>query len=162
MKRPMIHLMVGIPYSGKSTYIRNQEALSALTVVDTDSFIEKRAKELGTSYGAIFDCMIGEATELRDWNVDIAIKKDRSFVVDQTNITKATRAYWIELARKHRYNITAYVFALPSDEGKLLARREARADKLIPISVLADMINAFEVPTLEEGFTEIIHVNGYA
>ena len=80
MKRPMIHLMVGIPYSGKSTYIRNQKALSALTVVDTDSFIEKRAKELGTSYGAIFDCMIGEATELRDWKVDIAIKKDRSFV----------------------------------------------------------------------------------
>ena len=162
MKRPMIHLMVGIPYSGKSTYIRNQEALSALSVVDTDSFIEKRAKDLGTSYGALFDCMIGEAIELRDWKVDIAIKKDRSFVVDQTNLTKAGRAYWVELAQKHRYNITAYVFALPTDEAQLLARREARADKLIPIGVLAEMISSFEAPDEEEGFTSIVHIDGYA
>ena len=42
--RPTIHLMVGLPYSGKSTYIRNHPTLSALSVVDSDSYIEKKAK----------------------------------------------------------------------------------------------------------------------
>ena len=53
--RPTIHLMVGLPYSGKSTYIRNPPTLSALSVVDSDSYIEKKAKAENTSYGAIFD-----------------------------------------------------------------------------------------------------------
>lgn len=160
--RPTIHLMIGLPYSGKSTFIRRHPTLSALSIVDSDSFIEKKAQAEHTSYGAIFDREIKEALKHRDWLAQNLIKKDRSFIVDQTNLTKDARAHWIELARKHCYNITAYVFALPSDEKQLLARREMRTDKVIPIAVLADMITAFELPTKDEGLTQIVHVNGYA
>lgn len=159
--RPTIHLMVGLPYSGKSTYIRNHPSLSALTVVDSDSYIEKKANERKTSYNAIFDALIDEATTYRDWLAEVCFKKDRSFVVDQTNLTKATRAPLVEAARKHGYRIVAYDFQLPADESQLLARRTQRSDKVIPISVLAEMIASHERPNEEEGFTEIIHINGY-
>ena len=159
--RPTIHLMVGLPYSGKSTYIRNHPTLSALSVVDSDSFIERRAIEEQNSYGAIFDREIGEAIKHRDWLTQVLIKKGRSFVVDQTNLTQSTRTHWIKLAQQHHYRIVAYVFALPPTEAAMLTRRNQRTDKVIPIEVLADMIRTYEEPDELEGFSEIFRINGY-
>ena len=159
--RPTIHLMVGLPYSGKSTYIRNHPTLSTLSVVDSDSYIEKKAKAENTSYGAIFDREIEAALKYRDWLTQKLIRQQRSFIVDQTNLTRMARAHWIELAQKHHYRIVAHVFALPSDESQLLARRQRRVDKVIPIAVLAEMISAYEMPSLDEGFSEILWIDGY-
>ena len=159
--RPTIHLMVGLPYSGKSTYIRNHPTLSALSVVDSDSYIEKKAKAENTSYGAIFDREIEAALKYRDWLTQKLIRQQRSFIVDKTNLTRIARAHWIELAQKHHYRIVAHFFALPSDESQLLARRQRRVDKVIPIAVLADMIVSFEEPSDNEGFIEIVQVDGY-
>lgn len=159
--RPTIHLMVGLPYSGKSTYIRNHPTLSTLSVVDSDSYIEKKAKAENTSYGAIFDREIEAALKYRDWLTQKLIRQQRSFIVDQTNLTRMARAHWIELAQKHHYRIVAHVFALPSDESQLLARRQRRVDKVIPIAVLAEMISAYEMPSPDEGFSEILWIDGY-
>ena len=159
--RPTIHLMVGLPYSGKSTYIRNHPTLSALSVVDSDSYIEKKAKAENTSYGAIFDREIEAALKYRVWLTQKLIRQQRSFIVDQTNLTRIARAHWIELAQKHHYRIVAHVFALPSNESQLLGRRQRRIDKVIPIAVLAEMITTYEMPSEDEGFSEILWIDGY-
>ncbi|MBO7173805.1 MAG: ATP-binding protein [Burkholderiaceae bacterium] len=160
--RPTLYLMVGIPYSGKSTFIRNHPTLSALSVVDSDSLIEKRAQAEQTTYSAIFNREIEAALKYRDWHVQKLIRQQRSFIVDQTNLTRIARAHWVELAQKHHYRIVVFAFALPRDESQLLARRQQRADKVIPIEVLADMIQAFEDPNESEGFSSIVRVDGYA
>ncbi len=159
--RPTIYLMVGLPYSGKSTFVQNHPMLSALTVVDSDSYIEKRALKENRSYGVIFGETIGLALAYRDELVEKCFKRKSSFVIDQTNVTKESRARWIEWANRHRYRIVVYSFALPPDEDALMERIKKRSNKVIPLSVLADMIGQYEKPSLIEGFDSVVEIDTF-
>ena len=46
---PTVFVMVGLPYSGKSTYIKKDKNLRKLPILDTDSYIENYAKEKNKS-----------------------------------------------------------------------------------------------------------------
>jgi tRNA uridine 5-carbamoylmethylation protein Kti12 len=49
------------------------------------------------------------------------------------------------------------VFKTPDPE-ELSRRLASRPGKIIPEEIVQDMINKFEMPTLEEGFVKIWHV----
>ena len=79
----------------------------------------------------------------------------KSFVVDQTNLTKQSRAKWVEKAHENGYKIIAVVFK-PLDDITLKERIRKRKDKVIPIEVLTDMKKRYTIPTYDEGFDEIL------
>ena len=153
-KSSNIILLVGLPYSGKSTFVRNY--LDNIDIVDTDSYIEKVAKNSNKTYGEVFYDNIKKATLVMNNKVRTLIANKKSFVVDQTNLTKKSRAKWVEKAHENGYKIIAVVFK-PLDDITLKERIRKRKDKVIPIEVLTDMKKRYTIPTYDEGFDEILY-----
>jgi predicted kinase len=144
--------MVGVPGSGKSTWIRNQIWALGLTVVSTDVLVEQEAWRQGKTYNDVFDEYMPTAVKLMADQVVQAREAGHDIIWDQTSTTVASRA------RKFRmlpdYQHIAVVFPTPKAD-ELAARLASRPGKIIPDHVVSNMIDQFEQPTLEEGFDEI-------
>jgi predicted kinase len=52
---PTLYVLVGVPGSGKSTWIAQQDWARDCAVVSTDNFVEDYAKQVGSSYSEVFD-----------------------------------------------------------------------------------------------------------
>ena len=61
---PTVYVLVGVPGSGKSTWIRNQIWALGLTVVSTDAFVEQEAHRQGKTYNEVFDEYMPTAVKL--------------------------------------------------------------------------------------------------
>ena len=144
--------MIGVPGSGKSTWIKNQDWALGLTVVSTDDFVESYAKTQGKSYSEVFDDYMPTAVDLMSKVVVHAREHGHDVIWDQTSTTVKSRA------RKFRmlpdYEHIAVVFKTPEKE-ELARRLASRTGKNIPDHVMRSMIDHFERPTQEEGFREI-------
>jgi predicted kinase len=80
------------------------------------------------------------------------------FVVDNTNITKADRQRYIEMAKPLGFRITCYYF--PAVVKEVLARNKQRIGKaMIPVPGIFGALKRLQVPTLDEGFTKLYHVS---
>jgi len=149
---PTVYVLVGVPGSGKSTWIRNQDWALGLTVVSTDAFVEDYARSQGKTYSEVFEEYMPTAVDLMAKQVVFAREHGHTIIWDQTSTTVASRA------RKFRmlpdYEHIAVVFQTP-DEEEHQRRLKTRPGKVIPEAVLFDMVWNFEMPTEEEGFKEI-------
>jgi len=50
-----LYVLVGVPASGKSTWVKNQIWALGLNVVSTDTFVEDYAKVQGKTYSEVFE-----------------------------------------------------------------------------------------------------------
>ena len=152
MVKPRCYQLVGVPGSGKSTWLANQEWAHECVMVSTDEFVEARAKFLGLTYREIFDDYMPTAIGLMMEKVIDAREQDRDIIWDQTSTTLTSRQ------RKFKalpyYEHIAVVFPTPNVQ-ELERRLNSRPGKEIPANVVADMIENFIMPTIDEGFTEI-------
>ena len=83
-----------------------------------------------------------------------AIKNRHDIVLDQTNLTKKSRAR--KMAQLPRaYKKYAVFFPVP-EEVEWKRRLSARPGKCIPQSVLDDMQRGLELPSVAEGFDEVM------
>ena len=152
MKQTKLYVLVGVPGSGKSTWIKNQDWALGLTVVSTDAFVEDYARAQGKTYSEVFEEYMPTAVNLMADQVVRARELGHTIIWDQTSTTVASRA------RKFRmlpnYYAIAVVFRCP-DADELVRRLSSRPGKIIPLDVVESMIKNFEIPTEEEGFKEI-------
>jgi predicted kinase len=149
---PKVYVLVGVPGSGKSTWIAQQDWARDCSIVSTDRWIEMFARELGRTYSEVFDLFMPAAVRAMSAQVALAQQQGRDIVWDQTSVSVASRAK--KFASLPNYEHVAVVFATP--EPAELARRLAqRPGKVIPESVVQHMINTFELPTESEGYREI-------
>jgi predicted kinase len=82
------------------------------------------------------------------------IRSGRSFVVDNTNAKRATRAPYIQQAKAAGFQIRCYFFDTPVRTA--IGRNNHRKDKKpIPVPAILRAAKALEPPTLDEGFDEI-------
>lgn len=144
--------LVGVPCAGKSTWVAAQDWVQDMPVISTDKFVEDYAKEQGKTYSEVFEEYMPIAVRLMANQALICQANNLDVIWDQTSTTIASRK------RKFNtlpgYEHIAVVFGTP--EAEELARRLAsRPGKTIPDEVMRNMIDNFEMPTLEEGFTEI-------
>jgi predicted kinase len=144
--------MVGVPGSGKSTWIAQQEWARDCVVVSTDRWIEIFAREVGRTYSEVFDLFMPAAVRAMSAQVALAQQQGRDIIWDQTSLTPGSRAK--KFASLPDYEHVAVVFATPEPQ-ELARRLAARPGKHIPDSVMQNMISTFEQPELEEGFAEI-------
>jgi predicted kinase len=147
--------LVGVPGSGKSTWLKNQDWALGLTVVSTDVFVEDYAKAQGKTYSEVFDEYMPTAVDLMSKVVVHAREHGHDIIWDQTSTTVKSRARKFRMLRDYEH--IAVVFSTP-DRDELSRRLAGRPGKNIPDHVMRSMIDGFEMPTEDEGFTEIWRV----
>lgn len=149
---PKCYQLVGIPGSGKSTWVANQDWVKDCVVVSTDYFVEKFARRLGKTYSEVFADVMPRCIRLMMRRVRIAEAKRQDIIWDQTSTSLVSRIR--KFSALPNYEHIAVVFKTP-DEEELNRRLGARPGKNIPKDVIDLMICGFEEPSEEEGFKEI-------
>ncbi len=147
--------MIGVPGSGKSTWIRNQIWALGLTVVSTDTFVEDYARAQGQTYNEVFQDYMPRAVDLMAQQVVFAREHGHSVIWDQTSTTVASRRKKFRMLPDYEH--VAVVFGTP-EPAELARRLAGRPGKSIPDHVMLSMLQNLKEPTLEEGFQEIWHV----
>lgn len=147
-----LYVLVGVPASGKSTWIKDQIWALGLTIVSTDAFVEDYARSQGKTYSEVFDEYMPTAVELMAEQVVRARELGHDIIWDQTSTTIATRAKKLRMLPD--YYAIAVVFRTP-DRDTLDRRLISRPGKSIPRHVVDNMISNWEEPTEDEGFKEI-------
>ena len=152
MNTPKLYVLVGVPGSGKSTWVANQEWAKDCAYISTDHYVEKFARRLGKTYSEVFDLVMPRAVNLMAKAVISARSKGKNIIWDQTSTTINSRKRKFNMLRK--YYAIAVVFKTPA-AAELEQRLANRPGKNIPQSVMDSMINNFQMPTKDEGFKEI-------
>ena len=152
---PKCYQLIGVPGSGKSTWIKNQVWALGLTVVSTDMWVEIYAKEQGKTYSEVFNDYMPTAVDLMAKQVVKARELGHTIIWDQTSTTVKSRTRKFNMLPNYAH--IAVVFETPS-RLELNKRLASRPGKEIPNVVIEGMRASFEMPTLEEGFTEIWNV----
>lgn len=147
---PVLYMLIGVPGSGKSTWIKNNK--HDAVVISTDDYVERAAEKQGKTYSEVFKDVIGFATDQMEKDIIQAVRNERDIIWDQTNLTAKSRK--AKLAKiPDDYHKVAVFFPVPKD---LRDRLASRPGKTIPEPVVLSMINQLQPPTKEEGFDEIV------
>lgn len=149
---PKCYQLIGVPASGKSTWVNNQEWAKDCCIISTDYWVEEEAKRQGKTYSEIFKDYMPRAVELMAANVVSAREMGNDIIWDQTSTTIASRARKFNMLPDYEH--IAIVFKTP-EKRELERRLESRPGKEIPAFVIEQMIDGWQEPTEEEGFKEI-------
>jgi predicted kinase len=147
-------LLVGPTLSGKSTWIRNN--YPTINVISRDEIVMEVA---GTrDYNKAFETVDQKLVDrvLAERLTDANLTKT-STIVDMTNMTVKRRSQTLRYFDDNFYKI-AVVFPILSDEQYQMRNidRNSKENKWIPPSVIKSMIDSYQEPTSDEGFSKII------
>lgn len=158
MSNPVLYMLVGVPGSGKTSWIDTAEFQKGhdTIIVSTDDYIEQIASLRNTTYDKVFKELIKDAERHMYEDLSWAIEHNTNIVWDQTNITSKTRKKKLSMIPKH-YKKVGIFFPTPPDE-ELNKRLSSRPGKNIPEYVMDSMIEMIEQPTLSEGF-DVVRVS---
>ena len=152
---PKCYQLIGVPGSGKSTWVKNQIWALGLSVVSTDNFVEAYANQQGKTYNEVFKDYMPIAVRLMANQAEICRANGVDVIWDQTSTTIASRARKFNMLPDYEH--IAVVFRTP-DINVLKKRLASRPGKEIPWEVVQAMIDNWDEPYEEEGFKEIWRV----
>ena len=158
--RPVVWLMIGVPYAGKSTYVATHPELSALPVLSFDDEIMHVTHGHYEKWAEAAE----RASELLEKRKTRLIAAGRSFVIDMTNLLAAEGR--IPLIRElHAAGFAVKGIVLePPPLDELVRRMKARPMKKVPPEAVAKMFARWEAepPSEAEGFDELISIGAKA
>jgi predicted kinase len=149
---PKCYQLIGVPGSGKSTWVANQEWKDNCYYISTDKHVEAYAEAHGKTYSEVFNDYMPTAVENMVEEVIRAREGGMDIIWDQTSTTIASRVKKFRMLPDYEH--IAVVFETP-DRIELKRRLASRPGKIIPEVVVEGMLASFEIPTEEEGFTQI-------
>lgn len=152
------YILVGHSYTGKSSFIKNQKDIFVkkdFVIISSDFYLEAHMQHYNKSYDEVWKEHIKEVTKRSDEDFKSAIQFGYDIIIDKTNMSKKSRAKWIKPLLKADYDIVCIVFKHLSEK-ELHLRRVARPDKFISDYIIEDMINRYEEPCINEGFSHIM------
>jgi predicted kinase len=149
---PKCYQLIGVPGSGKSTWVAEQDWAITCAHISTDKWVEIYAKEVGRTYSEVFTDFMPTAVDLMAKEVVVAREMGRDIIWDQTSVNIKSRNRKFNMLPDYEH--IAIVFKTPEHK-ELMRRLMNRPGKEIPDHVIASMIASFEMPTEEEGFKEI-------
>lgn len=154
---PMFVMLVGVPASGKSTWVTENTKIGTF-VYSTDYLLDEWAKEANSTYNEVFKRFIDRATSICNDRLKSVIEKNEDIIWDQTNLTVKSRKSKMSKIPSH-YERVAIYFPTPAGE-EHKRRLESRPGKTIPAHILKNMIESIEVPSHDEGFDRVLVYEG--
>ncbi len=150
-----VTIMIGLPCSGKSTYVKASHANDIK--ISRDDIIVEFGEQLGLSYNESFNHFNGKKSsiindELQS-RINDAKNSNKNIVIDMTNLGSKSRLKWFKIF--DNYNIDAVVF-LP--ELSIIKNRNierSSTGKFISDDVYTDMMKRLQLPLYSEGFDNI-------
>lgn len=146
--------LIGVPGSGKSTWVAHQEWADKCAYISTDTWVEDYARDMGKTYNEVFKEYMPEAIDMMINDVVKARVMNKDIIWDQTSTTVKSRKKKFNMLPDYEH--IAVVFRTPESE-ELAKRLASRPGKNIPDYVVRTMIDGWEEPTLAEGYSEIMY-----
>ena len=154
---PKCYILIGVPGSGKSTWIKEQEFLDDTWVMSTDNIIEAIASMCGMTYNECFSDLIKFADKVMWADLKLAAEDGDTIYIDRTNMSEKSRKKFISFLKPYGYTFEAIDFETPEDE-EWERRLASRPGKTIPKHVLEAMADNYEMPLMSEGFEKITFI----
>ncbi len=142
-KHPILYMMIGMPGSGKSTYI--QKHLLKLPVLCKDIM---RLDIFRQEYDQAHEIHISRISKYLS---DILADNKISFILDETNLKSMRREKIIELYKDKMYIVGICICA------SLEKCKERRLH--FPEGIMKQKWEEFELPTMNEGFDELLIID---
>lgn len=150
-------IMVGIPCSGKSSYIKKY--FPNYKIISFDDKVTKIAECGKLSYVEAYSSIEQQTfIDLMWYEFLWAIENNENIVLDDTFTKRSSREFWLKQAPKH-YIKSAIVLHI--DNETYQKRKSLRPEKVIPDGAIVRMLLEYEKPTIAEGFDEIKKVKNY-
>ncbi|HEY1494480.1 MAG TPA: AAA family ATPase [Candidatus Solibacter sp.] len=138
-----IVVMVGLPGSGKSTYLERIGAAGLSSDLIRKLLADDETDQ--TIHARVFQT-IRYLLEQR-----LEIGRPVTYI-DATSLTPEERAPYIEIGRAHGCEVEAVFFDVPL---AVCMERNARRHRVVPAEALAKMAAKLVPPGVEEGFTRV-------
>ncbi len=162
MTTKFAHILVGLPATGKTTWVTKQQklALEPAVMVSSDYEIESIAKRRGMTYNDVFKdkSLLSLAMSRMYEALELAKDQNRDIIWDQTNLSVKKRRSILGRI-PNGYRKIAVVFEPPQFrkfEAEWKTRLDSRPGKNLPRKVLLDMWDQFTWPCVSEGFDVVV------
>jgi len=157
--KKVLVLLVGHPLSGKSTFLK-QNNIPNDVIISRDNIILDMANT--HNYNDAWNVVDQKEVDTRLRNVINELSQSSTtslVVIDMTNLTVKGRKRILNKFGNDFYKIAIIFPILSLDE--IIDRNNKRMlqeNKHIPIEVIKNMKNIYEIPTLNENLNEIINI----
>lgn len=143
-------MLVGLPGSGKSTYVEKKK--DSYNVFSSDALrLEMFGDETSQDHNAeVFDELHKRIYE--------SLKNHKSCIYDATNLSRKRRRNFLKTISNFDY-VVKYAFVFATDIEVCLAHNKSR-DRVVPEDVILNMYKKITIPRIEEGF-DLIRVIPY-
>ena len=155
-----IIMMVGLPGVGKTfwaTKYANDHPEKKYCILGTNTIMDKM-KVMGLmrkrNYHGRWDALIKQATDTLNKMFKIAERKNRNYILDQTNVYFSARRRKISNFRGYR-RIAAVVVTTDEVLKERTAKREKEEGKIVPESAVLEMKANFVLPEIGEVFDDV-------
>ena len=148
-----LYITVGLPGSGKSTYVKNFIKDKDIEYLSSDSLraVYGKSEEDQTVTPLVFGHIKKKVDEL--------LKDGKNVLVDATSVNRKERSDYINTAKKYGAKVVAIVFKM--NRQGLIDRNKKRGEqggRVVPDFVIDKMLAKFEEPSYSEGIDVIIYV----
>lgn len=151
---PKCTILIGVPGSGKTTWMQNQEWIDSMYIASTDDVIELVVDQFCITYNEGFKDLIKFAEKVMWRELELAAVDGDPIYIDRTNMTAKSRKRFIDMLKPYGYEFEAVVFSTP-DASEWKQRLDSRPFKTIPQDAIDRMVTSYEQPTEAEGFSAI-------
>ena len=148
----VLHLMVGVQGSGKSTYSKKLNQEYGYKIISSDEVRKMHPDwEEVKVFPEVYRLCANE------------LKEGRDVIFDATNITPKVRSKNIGLVRDLYPDFEVYAYFINTDKEKckerVKRRNNMKGELYLPIEVIDSYFENLVIPTIDEGIDKVIIIN---
>jgi predicted kinase len=146
---PTIVVLVGLPGSGKSTYIKHRDGVLSSDEIRRLLADDSEDQTIHARVFAVLRALLKQRIE---------IGRPVTYI-DATNLTRRDRKPYLKMAKLRACAIEAIFFDVPLE---VCQERNRRRSRVVPEEVIARMAKRLQPPAIAEGFDRVIVVDSTA